>query len=80
MRVEARRNYGWNYESYEVNEFEMTIKTKKTMTQDQVTFFHSCLDNRTLWVISRILCSSVFIEFNTVLFNEKTSDISHTRF
>ena len=40
MRVEARsnlRNYGWNYESHEVNEFEMTIKTKKTTTQDQVT-------------------------------------------
>ena len=37
VRVEARRNYGWNYELYEVNEFEMTIKTKKTTTQDQVT-------------------------------------------
>ena len=41
MRVEARStfdNYGWNRESHEVNENnEMTIKTKKKMTLDQVT-------------------------------------------
>ena len=56
---------------------EMIIKTKKTATQDQVklNIFLSCLDNRTLWIISRFLYS--FIEINTVLLNEKISDVSH---
>ena len=56
----------------------MTIETKKTTTQCQVklNIFSSFLDNRTLWVISQFLYS--FIEINTVLLNEKTSDISHT--
>ena len=80
MRVEVRSKFGsvWMVLCI-LADNEMTIKMWKTMTQDQValSIFHSCLENQTLWVISRYLYSFVFIEIAIVLSNEKTSNISH---